>query len=209
LNWTGVARVTYCARWSKTGLGSKGCDVDELEGFCNWFLKNMPVLGAVPFAGAVSKIQDVTGILLYRKDQFQVQMFAVPEGTIIPEHTHPNVDSIEVYVGGNIMFSHSGKYIFPKGEVQALTGPLGCANKRGATIRVRPNDVHGGVFGEGGGVFLSVQHWLNGVKPHCVSADYDGLTMGEHHLAGVKYGEATAKKKLTAKDAASLEAEDA
>ena len=70
---------------------------------------------------------------------------------------------------------------------------------------LRPNDVHGGVFGEGGGVFLSVQHWLNGVKPHCVSADYDGITMGEHHLAGVKYGEAKAKKKLTAKDAASLE----
>lgn len=166
----------------------------------------MPVLGAVPFAGAVSKVQDVTSILLFRKDQFQVQMFAVPEGTIIPEHTHPNVDSIEVYVGGNIMFSHSGKYVFPKDGIFALDGPLRCANKRGATIRVRPNDVHGGVFGEGGGVFLSVQHWLNGVKPHCVSADYDGITMGEDHLAKVVHGEASAKKKLTAKDAASLEA---
>ena len=165
----------------------------------------MPVIGAVPFAGAVSKVEDVTSILLYRKDQFQVQMFAVPEGTIIPEHTHPNVDSFEVYVGGNIMFSHSGKYIFPEGSIVAMNGPLKCANKRGARIRVRPNDVHGGVFGEGGGVFLSVQHWLNGVKPHCVSADYDGITMGEHHLAGVKYGDAKAKKKLTAKDAASLE----
>src|SRR5215211_1000667 len=162
----------------------------------------MPVLGAVPFSGAVSKIQDVTAILLYRKDQFQVQMFAVLEGTIIPEHTHPNVDSIEVYVGGNIMFSHSGKYIFPKGEVAALTGPLGRANKRGSTIRVRPNDVHGGVFGDGGGVFLSVQHWLNGVKPHCVSADYNGLTMGDDHLSKVEFGEASAKRELTAKDAA-------
>jgi hypothetical protein len=179
--------------------------VDPVENFCDWFLNNSSVLGGVPYAQAVWKIEDVTSILLYRKEPFQVQMFAVPEGTIIPEHTHPNVDSIEVYVGGNIMFSHSGKYVFPAEEIQPQDGPLGCANKRGTRIRVRPNDVHGGVFGEGGGVFLSVQHWLNGVKPHCVSADYDGVTMGEHHLAGVKFGEATAKKKLTPKDAASLE----
>jgi hypothetical protein len=65
--------------------------------------------------------------------------------------------------------------------------------------------VHGGVVGEGGGVFLSVQHWLNGVKPHCVAADYDGVAMGEDHLAKVVYGKASAKRTLTAKDAASLE----
>ena len=179
--------------------------MDELESFCASFLKKMPVLGAVPFNGAVSRIQDVTAVLLYRRDQFQVQMFAVPEGTIIPEHTHPNVDSIEVYVGGNIHFSHSGKYIYPKDRLFANDGPLGLASRRGTTIRVRPNDVHGGVFGEGGGVFLSVQHWLNGVRPHCVAADYNGITMGENHLSQVVTGEATAKRKLTAKDAASLE----
>ncbi len=179
--------------------------MDDLDNFCAWFLKNMPVIGAVPFAGAVSRVENVTSILLYRRDQFQVQMFAVPEGTIIPEHTHPNVDSIEVYVGGNIMFSHRGKYIFQRDEVRELDGPYKNASKRGATIRVRPNDLHGGVFGEGGGVFLSVQKWLNGVKPHCVSADYDGVTMGEHHLGKVVHGKAKAKKKLTAKDAASLE----
>lgn len=180
--------------------------MDELEQFCDWFLKNMPVLGAVPFEGAVSKIEDVTGILLYRQGQFQVQMFAVPEGTIIPEHTHPNVDSIEVYVGGNIRFSHSGKYVYSEEELRPKDGPLHCAFKRGQIIRVRPNDLHGGVFGKGGGVFFSVQHWLNGVTPHCVSADYDGLTMGEHHLSKVVNGKAVAKRKLTPKDAASLEA---
>lgn len=179
--------------------------MDELEQFCAWFLKTMPVIGAVPFHGAVSKIEDVTSILLYRRDPFQVQMFAVPGGTVIPEHTHPNVDSIEVYVGGNIRFSHSGKYVSPAADVFANNGPLGLASRRGMTVRVRPNDIHGGTFGEGGGVFLSVQHWLNGVAPHCVAADYSGITMGEDHLAKVVCGEAIAKPVLTAKDAASLE----
>jgi hypothetical protein len=156
--------------------------VDQLEKFCNWFLKNTPVLGAVPFTGAVSKIQDVTAILLYRKDQFQV------------------------YVGGNINFSHSGKYTCPKEEVFGNDGPLKLCNRRGERIRVRPNDLHGGIFGEGGGVFLSVQHWLNGVKPHCVAADYNGVTMGDDHLAKVVCGEASAKPQLTEQDAARLEA---
>ena len=151
--------------------------LDELERFCVSFLEKMTVLGAVPFEGAVSKIENVTGILLYRSGQFQVQMFAVPEGTIIPEHTHPNVDSIEVYMGGNIHFSHSGKYSYDGAFLIPDGGPLGLAKKRGNLIRVRPNDIHGGVFGKGGGVFLSVQHWLNGVTPHCVAADYDGITM--------------------------------
>ena len=179
--------------------------MDELERFCAAFLKNTPVIGAVPFAKAVWQIEDVTSILLYRRDQFQVQMFATPGPVIIPEHTHPNVDSIEVYVGGDIHFSHSGKYLYPKEQLYANSGPLALCNRRGLQIRVRPNDLHGGVIGEGGGVFLSVQHWLNGVKPHCVAADYSGVTMGKNHMKQVVYGEASTKAELTAKDAAHLE----
>ena len=93
--------------------------LDELERFCVDFLRKAPVLGAVPFAGAVSMIENVTAILLYRRGQFQVQMFAVPEGTIIPEHVHPNVDSIEVYVGGNIRFSQRSASPSTSGETRS------------------------------------------------------------------------------------------
>lgn len=180
--------------------------MDVLENFCTTFLKKAPVLGAVPFAGAVSKIEDVTAILLYRQGQFQVQMFAVPEGTIIPEHAHPNVDSFEVYVGGNIQLSLDGRHVYSPAILFENKGPLKLASRRGERVRVRPNQIHGATIGAGGAVFLSIQHWLNGIKPHCVAADYDGVAMGEHHLAQVKFGKATTKKKLSAKDAASLEA---
>jgi hypothetical protein len=84
-------------------------------------------------------------------------------------------------------------------------GPLGLASKRGHAMRVRPNDIHGAVTGKGGAVFLGVQHWLNGVKPHCAGSDYSGIAMGEHHLSKVVAGDATVKAGLTAKDAARLE----
>jgi hypothetical protein len=58
--------------------------------------------------------------------------------------------------------------------------------------------------GPEGGVFMSVQHWLNGVEPHCVAADYSGIVMGDHHLSTVKFGDAIKKDSLTIKDAAFL-----
>jgi len=183
---------------------TQGRELDQLEKYCAGFLSQSTVLGFVPFANAVWMVENVTSILLDRRGQFQVQLFAVPGGTVIPEHTHPNVDSFEVYVGGSIHFSHSGKYSYPAEALQAV-GSAALASKRGLLIRVRPNDLHGGVFGEGGGVFMSIQHWLNGVKPHCVASDYSGVTMGEHHLSKVVNGKARAKKQLTAKDAAHLE----
>ena len=179
--------------------------MDVLEQFCDDYLAKSPVIGAVPFADAVSRVEDVTCILMYRRDQFQVQMFAVPEGTIIPEHNHPNVDTVQVYVGGSIIFTLGGHYFFPEEQLFAMSGPLKCASKRGWRMRVGPNDKHGAIAGPGGGVFMAVQHWLNGIAPHCVSADYEGVTMGEDHLAKVVTGEAVAKKNLTRRDAATLE----
>ena len=60
---------------------------------------------------------------------------------------------------------------------------------------------HGGTFGKEGGIFFSVQHWLNNVKQYCVAKDYNGKTMGEHHLSTVKFGDAHFEGKLEKKDA--------
>lgn len=179
--------------------------MEDVEQFARWFLDSTPVIGAVPFHGAVTMIEDVTAILLYRRDQFQVQLFAVPEGVIIPEHRHPHVDTVQVYVGGNIMFTLNGRHNYPQDELHMLDGPLACASKRGVAMRVRPDQVHGAIVGAGGGVFMAIQHWQGGIKPHCVGADYEGVAMGEKHRAAVVFGKATTKPALAAHDAASLE----
>ena len=146
----------------------------------------------------------MTAVLWYRKDPFQIQMFVVPPNHIIPEHTHPNVDSYEVYPGGQIRFSHTGKFIIDEAGLD-VPNEHGLSKVRGRIIRVKPNDKHGGVFSPSGGVFFSVQRWLNGVPPHCVSADYNGVVMGLEHMAGVVFGDPELKPTLTATDAASRE----
>ena len=177
---------------------------DPLDHFLGWFLKTPPI-GFVPLLGAVSKIEDVTSVLWFRQPPFQVQLFIVPPNYVIPEHTHPNVDSYEVYLGGQIKFSHGGRWVVNDMEIAAPT-PQGLAPLRGKLIRVRPTDRHGGSFGPEGGVFMSVQRWINGVAPHCVAADYNGAVVGPNHLARVVHGNAYLKDELVPVDAATDEA---
>jgi len=150
------------------------------------------------------KIQEVTGLLWFRLGQLQVELFMVPPNYTIPEHTHPNVESYEMYIGGDISFSKGGRWVTDDDLLKAdgITG-IG-----GALIHIKTNDMHGGSFGPNGGVFMSIQKWAEGVEPHSVAYDYVGVTMGEHHTKGVVTGVPETKKELTWKDAASLE-EDA
>jgi hypothetical protein len=162
---------------------------DPLEYFLDWFKASSPKFGLIPLLDAVHKIEDVVSVTWLRHEQFQVQLFIVPPNYVIPEHTHPNVDSFEFYLGGQSKFSLFGEWIIDENEIK-LPSDFGLSRVREHSIRVFPNSPHGGVFGPSGGVFMSVQHWLNGVKPHCVSSDYTGKVMGEHHLSMVKHGDA-------------------
>lgn len=177
---------------------------DPLDRFVMDFLSACSPIGFVPLLGAVHKVEDVWSVTWLRRGQFQVQLFVMPPNYIVPEHTHPNVDSYECYVGGQARFSHGGRFITPE---MAFTEPddHGFSTIRGMLVRVRPNDLHGGFFGDSGAVFFSIQHWLNGVEPHCVAADYIGKVMGPHHLATVKAGEPVLSGKLTLRDAATAE----
>jgi hypothetical protein len=177
---------------------------DPLEKFLKQCLQKGSPIGCVPLHGAMRHIDGVTAVLWYREAPFQIQLFIVLPNQIIPEHTHPNVDSYEVYAGGQIKFSHSGKFLFGDADLDEPS-ESGLPKQRGGIIRVRPSDLHGGTFGPSGGVFFSVQHWLNGVEPHCVSADYDGVVMAPEHKAVVVFGNAELTLEPTARDAASKE----
>lgn len=113
----------------------------------------------------------VTGVVLHREVPFQVELISVApslEGTLLPEHRHPNVDSIEAYVSGAVGFTI-------RGVVVASSDPTRWpAAKLGSVVRVRPTDNHGAYVGAEGAVFLSVQRWLNAVPPSSVGLDWIG-----------------------------------
>jgi len=169
--------------------------MDELDQFLIWFLAQGPSLGKSPVISAVTNLGNVTegGHVMsgvwYRKEQFQVELFMIAGPMIIPEHTHPNVDSYEVLIGGQIRFSHTGKWLIPDTYCNDISED-GSSPYRGNKIRVNHNQFHGGIVGEGGAMFFSVQHWLNGVKPHNIGLDWNGYTASQEQLDKIKFGNA-------------------
>ena len=152
---------------------------DKLSNFANWYLTSGEVdKVCTPIKNGLLFIEGVNGIVLYRKKPYQVELFICQPNLTIPEHTHPNVDSYECFVYG-MKFTHCGKTAI--GIEQAFEEKDGYPINAYQTIRVKPNDVHGGTASEYGGAFISIQHWLNDVEPTHVSSNWNGNSMGKQH----------------------------
>ena len=141
-------------------------------------------------------IYDVNGFnshIQFRNNQYQVQIFSTPSNFIIPEHKHQIVDSFEVYLSGDIDFSLEGSWL-SNWDIKDNTFIDNLF-----IVQVEHNAIHGAIFGEGGGRFMSVQHWINEVNPSCVGLDYDGLGVStkQSEVDKVKF-----KKNVTVYDAA-------
>ena len=130
--------------------------MDELEQFKDWWLANRVM--NTPMNGALNFVADTHGVVLYRHDNYQVELFIVKPNSEIKPHIHPNVDSFEVFVSGDINFMCNDEWFDQ--------------NIIGASIRVKPNSWHGGLFGPQGGCFISVQQWLNDTSPSFVGNDW-------------------------------------
>ena len=175
-------------------LNMKNKEDQELKRYLNDYIDSDGVRDAknVDLKNYDHGIYDLEGFnsYLHRRDgQFQVQIFQFQsdksEMFVVPEHTHPNINSYEILLSGrrNMFFSHSGKWVYPK-------HPDIYYYKKYRCIRVNNNDLHGAVVKpEREGKFISVQHWLNGVKPSCVGMDYKGygVSKKQSEVDGVLY----------------------
>jgi quercetin dioxygenase-like cupin family protein len=132
---------------------------DDLKQFRDWWLKHRPFVPAEK--NGLSHVADTHGVVLYRKEPYQVELFNVKPNSVIPPHIHPNVDSYEVYISGDVSFFCNNKWY------EDL--------KVGWYLRVLPTEWHEAKFGERGGCFLSIQKWMNGAEPRFIGDDWDGV----------------------------------
>lgn len=131
---------------------------DDLAAFKEWWLSTRAI--NTPSDAKPDHYGTLLGVVLYRQEPYQVQLFIMPPNSRIEPHIHPNVDSYEVFVNGDIEFlvGEDCTPVYPK--------------NLGDSIRIVPTEWHGGNFGERGGCFISVQKWLNGVPPTSVGDDW-------------------------------------
>ena len=133
-------------------------DYDDLAAFADWYLTNRPI---APPAEAMTNYDNMTGVCLYRSGCYQVQLFTARPNSAAPSHIHPNVDSYELYLSGDLDFVINGT-VFKHQDIAMHPVP----------VRIFPSYWHEGITGDQGGCFLSIQKWLNGEKPTCVGRDW-------------------------------------
>lgn len=160
-----LARVNMldreCSTRFTTDYPARPDDSASVTQFCKWWLRYRPFV--VPNQGAIRNVGDYRGITVYRDGPFQVQLFiSAPHGVATP-HTHPNIDSVEVHVGGD------GEFV-----ADSSTHHFGM-------LRILPGENHGATTGPEGIAFFSVQKWLNGVKPSSVELDWGGEPLDQAH----------------------------
>jgi hypothetical protein len=158
----------------------------DLETFFDLYISE-PRPFFIPAQNSIHFVEGTLAIVIYRHEEFQVELVAAKPYHGAPEHRHPNVDSIEVYLGGSIMLMIEGEVIIPSALAYAVTPENGLSAARCMYRRIRPNEWHSGETGKHGGAFLSVQHWLNGIPPTTITDDWEGKTMGAEHQPGL-YG---------------------
>lgn len=145
--------------------------------FMRWYLTQTPVIPLSQFAG-VNFVGDFALLTLFRQDKYQVQLTLCRPGAFIPEHTHPLVDSVVIYVTGEIDFVLNGENIYPHGAIHAL--PNGICSQNSHWVRVKPGWTHSAKIGPRGGAFMTVQYWPEG-KVESVEMDWVGMPLSYEH----------------------------
>lgn len=160
---------------------------DELEAFTSWFMQTQAPIPSMPMDG-MTRVGEFSGIVLYRQGQYQVQLWLCDPNSEIPDHSHPNVDSIQVYVGGEVYLRLNGQPIITAEDMRVANN---VHIKRGFSLRVRPSDNHSATIGPSGGAFMTFQKWLVGT-PTSVEMDWRGPALSaKHHEAVNKRKEET------------------
>lgn len=154
---------------------------DPLEHFAHWFMRQPlgDFLTVAPKNGIMS-YGKVVALCLYRQGEFQVELFISTERGGFPhEHRHPNVDSFECHIAGDIFLTVNGESTASREAVEGVR-PDGSSPIAGFLVRVRPGDFHG-AHEDSEGAFLSIQRWMNGVTPTSVGLDWWGEPPHELH----------------------------
>lgn len=152
-------------------------DHDDLSAFTQWFITECSSVPAPPFKDGIVRVGAFTGITVFRKPPYQVQLWTCDPNSNIPEHGHPGVDVIQIYLWGQVYLTHKGVPVI--GD-DLMTEKDGVSSAYGAAIRVLPGETHGAKIGPMGGAFMTFQKWMNG-NPRSVDTAWEGDVLSEDH----------------------------
>lgn len=134
-----------------------------IEEFVQYWMENKPFKS--PQTDGVRFVKDSQGVVLYRDHPFQVELFTIEPNSIVKPHTHPNVDTIVIYVSGDIDFQRKHKWYNHPFDMFRGRLPY-------PAIKISSGVKHAARTGPEGGCFITIQKWLNDSKPKFIGDDW-------------------------------------
>ncbi|MGL5936903.1 MAG: hypothetical protein ACRCZI_14910 [Cetobacterium sp.] len=125
---------------------------------------------SVPRVNAITNFGNIISFVIYRKDQYQVELFIVPSSpSSFTNHRHPDVDTYEFPLSGDNTLYFDGRPIYTEAQINVWLSGL----SKSQPVHISPSQYHSG-DARTPYAFLSIQYWLNGVPPSSVGLNWDG-----------------------------------
>lgn len=143
-------------------------DWANLEEFTDWYLNSkMPLM--IPYNSKVFITDDATAISIFRKGNYQVELYLIHPEMIIPEHSHPRMEVIQVNLGGG--------NLFPPDDLGV------CSSWGQVSENLVPGNKHGGdsvtVLSDGF-VVLTLERWEDPSEMTSAAIQWSGPTGPKH-----------------------------
>jgi hypothetical protein len=144
-------------------------EMDALKQFAHEYLTGRYGWNHVPRMG-LTHFGNIISLILYRKGQFQVELFISPtETSEFSAHRHPDINAFEFPLSGRNVFYVNGEPVYNNRQIALwLWGKL-----PSQLIPVHHTDWHSGE-GMTPYAFLSIQEWLHGVTPSSAGLNWEG-----------------------------------
>jgi hypothetical protein len=151
--------------------------VDE---FAEWYEDSgFPI--RPPQDNAIFRTNNASALVLYREEQFQAELYIADANDITPEHSHPGIESVIMFLSGEGSTTVNGKEKVDPRQYFNKINSDGTSILFKQKIRLNPIDSHGLICYSKGFAFLSIEKWPDGISPTSVAAHWQGETTGEIH----------------------------
>lgn len=154
-----------------------------VQEFCHWWLQHKII--RPPFVDGIFYTDIAASLILFRKPPFQVELYISKPETEAPFHSHPGVDSVLMYLTGNMNFGTDYK-VNDYSDFQKPHSQYEDAHFMfGIYSVVKNGGVHNLVTKKEGGAFLSFEKWHD-KTPTSVTINWEGDPTGEMHKAAIE-----------------------
>lgn len=144
-------------------------DWETIEDFADWYLTaKMPMM--IPWNAAVVCSDDATAMCLFRKGQYQVELYLVHPQQFVPHHEHPKVEVITMFLSGGETSPTNENCAFGVGADWGMMAP-----------KLETGEAHGGItstIDKSGFALLAFQKWPIGITPSSAAVQWRGETAG-------------------------------